>query len=436
MHLMQVKYWVFLLPVFLFTACNKDSIAPNVDSQSLSMAYRPTLSGFKGNESVKLNWGWFTYNVPTSPLRVDPEKFEVWMAEEDTSNFSKLSTLPKEITTFTPSGLKNGTAYFFQIIAITDGAQAALSNRIMIVPGKDSNITSLFPNDYQHRTWGSWIDLNTITYMMEPSSLVLPARLSRAIYQINLQTDAEIRLTNGAKPDPSPDGTQLVFETDLDNNIHDKSSKTFISLFNFSDNSTQTLFGGDDYNHEPNWSPDGKAILFISNLGGADNFNIYSIALDGSISAHAYQLTERFSSLDPLTTEEARSPRNFGWSADASKVIYNRFEMKGESFAQDIFEIEATGGSETAVITSEWNDSHPSYSHNGKYLAFISDRSGVAAIWVLLLESGKLLQLTGSSTTLISTTDSKLDWSPNDDQILFSSPVTDQINTLKTVDFP
>ena len=433
---LQLKYWGVLSFFIFLASCQQDVLFPDLSSEELAETYRPTLEAYKGDQAVQLNWAWYTYNVPTYPNRVDPQKFEVWASEEDTSSFSKITELDKGISTYTLTGLKNEVAYFFQIKAKAAGAKIASSNRVMIIPGEEAQVNKLFPNDFRDRSWGSWSDENTIVYMSESSSLASPASPGRAIYEINLTTDSEGWLVDGAKPDPSPDGSQVVFETDMETNFHDKSSKTFISIFNRNNGSSAKIFGGDAYHHEPTWSPDGMTMLFTSNLDGADNFKLYSFPLDGSVSASAIKLTEDFSDLEALTTEEDRSPGHFSWSADGTKIIYSRFEMKSESFAQDIFEIQATGGNEIPIISSEWNDSHPAYSKDGKYLAFISDRSGTEAIWVLQIENGRLLQVTGAPSTSVSTVDSKLDWSPSGKSILFSSPVTDQINTLKTIAFP
>ncbi len=49
------------------------------------------------------------------------------------------------------------------------------------------------------------------------------------------------------------------------------------------------------------------------------------------------------------------------------------------------------------INSTQWFDSYPSISPDGKYLAFYSQRSGQNEIWVLNLENLKYHQLTGEA---------------------------------------
>ncbi len=67
-------------------------------------------------------------------------------------------------------------------------------------------------------------------------------------------------------------------------------------------------------------------------------------------------------------------------------------------------------------IESVWNDSNPSYSPDGKYLAFLSTSSGKSEIWLKDFSSGSLIQLTGEEDQYI---ESELTWSHDRQKIYF-----------------
>jgi len=118
--------------------------------------------------------------------------------------------------------------------------------------------------------------------------------------------------------------------------------------------------------NEPTWSPDGKTIIFASDR-----------PLDGS---------EQY---------------------DIAHLKYGHYHL---------FRLDVESGAISPVTKGPGNDRAPSYSPDGKRLAFISDRNGIANIYVLDLETGEQTPVTDILTGAASPS-----WSPDGTKLAFSS---------------
>jgi TolB protein len=86
-------------------------------------------------------------------------------------------------------------------------------------------------------------------------------------------------LSNSGSPSVSPDGTRVAFSTDRDDHYRDKPGTWDIWTMNL-DGSNQTRltnFAGDET--EPDWSPDGKRIVFHADR---DNGGLFTMSPDGT----------------------------------------------------------------------------------------------------------------------------------------------------------
>ena len=75
------------------------------------------------------------------------------------------------------------------------------------------------------------------------------------------------------RPDWSPDGTQLVFQSNRDNNFE-------IYRVDVGEDSPVNLTNHPANDGDPDWSPDGSTIVFISDRNGPNG--LYTMAADGS----------------------------------------------------------------------------------------------------------------------------------------------------------
>jgi Tol biopolymer transport system component len=125
----------------------------------------------------------------------------------------------------------------------------------------------------------------------------------------------------------------------------------------------------------PQFSPDGKKIAFASNRSGS--MEIWVCASDGS---NPLQLTQ-------AGTAAAGSAR---WSPDSRRLVYDsNLEIRG-----DVFIIDAEGGAPRRLTTEPSIDIVPSWSRDGAWIYFCSDRSGSRQIWKMPSAGGPAVQIT------------------------------------------
>jgi eukaryotic-like serine/threonine-protein kinase len=137
----------------------------------------------------------------------------------------------------------------------------------------------------------------------------------------------------------------------------------------------------------PQYSPDGKRLVFHSNRGGS--VQIWVADADGS---KAEQLT----SMDEVaTTGTAR------WSPDGTQIS---FDSNAGSGGYHIYVIDARGGQPRAITTGATRNFVTCWSRDGRWIYFTSDRSGRLEIWRALATGGGHEQVTktGAESPMIS----------------------------------
>jgi serine/threonine protein kinase len=132
---------------------------------------------------------------------------------------------------------------------------------------------------------------------------------------------------------------------------------------------------------EPDWSPDGKELVYSTLFGG----NIFSrIVIGGRLWAVNVETgAKRKLEAGP----DAVQPK---WSPHGHRIAY--WGLRGAS-QRDIFTIPAAGGEPIPVTDDADEDGSPVWSPDGKYLYFSSNRNGRLGIWRVAIDelSGKTL---------------------------------------------
>ncbi len=130
----------------------------------------------------------------------------------------------------------------------------------------------------------------------------------------------------------------------------------------------------------PDFSPDGRKIVFASNRTG--DFGIWVCDADG---ANPVQLVNR----GPYLTGTPR------WSPDGRWIAYDsRSSEPGREGNADIFVAGAAGGTPRQLTVDAAENVAPSWSRDGKWIYFGSSRGGGMQIWKVSLESDQTVQVT------------------------------------------
>jgi len=131
------------------------------------------------------------------------------------------------------------------------------------------------------------------------------------------------------------------------------------------------------------YSPDGKAIAFVSYASG--NAEIWVCDRDGS---NPLQLTHL----------ETRLPSFHRWSPDGRDIIFT-VSSNGK---ENLRAVSARSGQIRELTNAHFNHKDPSYSRDGRSIYFVSDRTEDFQVWKMPAEGGDGVQIThkGGETPL------------------------------------
>jgi Tol biopolymer transport system component len=206
-----------------------------------------------------------------------------------------------------------------------------------------------------------------------------------SIWTMNGDGTGQRRLTGtGARdPDWSPDGSRIAFTAVDASGLH-------LWTMRASDGSDRRqLTSGPGLDFGPAWSPDGTRIAFTRGLEEGDPGDVYVINL---VTAEVAQLTH--------------SPAydiDVAWSPDSARIVFERESGASAS----IQTIDADGSHETGLTSGAYYDTGPTFSPDGRYIAFGRYREGVItdSLWTMTADGQQLHSILQSPGTFP-------DWQP------------------------
>jgi Tol biopolymer transport system component/DNA-binding winged helix-turn-helix (wHTH) protein len=182
-----------------------------------------------------------------------------------------------------------------------------------------------------------------------------PSGGNHYLYSLNIATGEISENVAGARrdglmPAVSRDGALLVF-------AQRKGSPSNIRSLPVSGGASERLLASNTRDYSPDFSPDGRSVVFSSTRSGAPQLWVYAPST-GAL----HQLTN-------LGNAGASVPR---WSPDGRYVA---FESRPDGNS-DIHLVDVNTRAVRRLTHHERRDTYPSWSRDGKFLYFCSDRSG------------------------------------------------------------
>jgi len=177
------------------------------------------------------------------------------------------------------------------------------------------------------------------------------------LYNISDNTRKTLKTEGGiCTPNFSPNGKQIVYCAETETSHH-------IYKMDIDGNNNQLIISNAS---SPKYSPQGNKIVYLSSgVGGSSQISVANA--DGS---GQKQLT---STISPQTwpgwpPDGNESPQ---WTPDGKKIVY----VSWENGSPEIFIMSADGNNQTRLTTAEYRDECPEITPNGQYILFSSRRS-------------------------------------------------------------
>ena len=235
------------------------------------------------------------------------------------------------------------------------------------------------------------------------------------IYVMDVNGGDQQRLTENRHddwtPSWSPDGKRIVFVSNRDGHVDVMRGLPTDEIYvtDADGGNQQNLTNDPNDDRNPSWSPDGKQIAFASDRVGKNNVEIYVMDADGG---NPQRLTN-----NPLDDQFP------SWSPDGKRIVFSsmrdgHFETKF-AITYEIYVMDADGGNQQRLTENRKNDWFPSWSPDGKRIAFASDRKGDLQnfeIYVMDADGDNQQRLTENRVY-----DSTPSWSPDGKRIAFAS---------------
>jgi TolB protein len=167
----------------------------------------------------------------------------------------------------------------------------------------------------------------------------------------------------------SPDGTRIAFMSNRDGNPE-------IYVMNRDGSNLRRLTNHPGNDATPTWSPAGNQVAFTSDRAGTPQ--IYVVDADGLGQPRR------------ITTTESYADRATWAPAPYNEIAYAAKSGPG----YDIHVYDLASGQTRSITNGEGTNESPSYSANGRHIAFTSTRSGKAEIYTIGRDGVGLQQIT------------------------------------------
>ena len=227
------------------------------------------------------------------------------------------------------------------------------------------------------------------------------------------QRATQITKTSGDKhnPDWSPDGKAIIFS-------HQRGSSNRILITDANGTLDEQLSGDDDRDATPRWSPDGSRIAFVHIPEG--NSEIWVMETDGShrtrLAAGSSKYNPSWSASSGLVAFDAVTGELLVTTPSRSSGLDSLFRSLDDEGAAN--ELGVNEGDTVVLVDRDGTttNSCADWSPDGSEMVFVSDRDGDEEIFIMNSDGIDQRQITENGAIV-----GCPDWSPDGLEIMFSS---------------
>lgn len=288
----------------------------------------------------------------------------IYVMNPDGSNQVPLTTRGNNgFPAWSPDGRK--------VIFLSDQDDPYRSFDIYVYALDDGSLSRLTDNDYEEFLFAWSPDGAKIAFVSDRDEFS-----NSEIYVMDADGSNQTRLTETAdytyntKPVWSPDGKQILYETDGFG--HGEVGKS-IFVFDADGSNQRRLTDNEGSDQFAVWSPDGQQIAFVSNRDEASHREyIYIMDADGS------NMT-RLTQAEPYHHEESPA-----WSPDGRRIAY---ESLFEIFVIDV------NGANQVLLSDDGRYENPRWSPCGEFIV-CNSTDGVENIYLIYADGSGMVPLT------------------------------------------
>lgn len=238
---------------------------------------------------------------------------------------------------------------------------------------------------------------------------------SPELYVMGLDGREPVRLTNNdgldTNPDWSPDGSRIVFTSDMDGtlDVDEPGGPSDLELYVMEADGSEVirLTHNTRFEGAADWSPSGSQLVFDA-TDPFDVLQVYVMDADGR-------------QPPAVLTSEALNGTPV-WSADGDRIAF--VSLRDEDL--EIYTMAPDGSDQINLTNDPAGDVHPAWSPDGSTIAFTSDRDGNREIYVMAADGSDPRRLTDDAAE-----DTNPSWSPDGRHIVFTSERDGDMNVYE-----
>ncbi len=221
-----------------------------------------------------------------------------------------------------------------------------------------------------------------------------------------------LRFEFTGNPAISPDGKSVAFPlTKVDEKLNRRLTAIWLVPYDGSA-APRPLTAESVSSSNPQWSPDGRTLAFLSTRGESAHAQIWLLSMDGGEPRRLTEFKDGVASFqwspqgDRFVVVSRTGPSASGKPpSDVRHYTHIRYKFNDTGWFDDkrshLFVVDAkTGAPKQLTNGQEWDDTDPQWSPDGSTLAFVSDRSGKAYedsrdtdVWTISSHGGPLTKI-------------------------------------------